>query len=322
MRSLHILLRSVQDLHNKSMKTNYPLSIIYILTILAMFFWSIAFIWVRQAYDLGLQPLTVVFLRLVVASVVLTIVTKLLKINETIDKSDYKFIFFLAFSEPFCYFLGESFGMLFVTPTLAALIVSTIPLIAPIFAWLFLKEKVGIYEIIGLLVSFLGVLILVIDDLNLGGKLIGILLMLIAVIGGTSYMIILKVLADKYPALTITKYQTYIGMLLFMPLFFIFDFKGFFAMGSNSISSLRYIFLLGALPSSFSFTFLAVAVRKLGVTKTNIFTNLIPVFVGLLSFFILKEPFTTAKIIAIAVVITGLFISQWEKIKTAMRSRY
>ena len=294
------------------MKKVYPLSVVYLLTVLAMVFWSLAFIWVRQVYDLGFRPLTVVFLRLVVASVVLTIITKIMNIKETIKREDYKLIFFLAFSEPFCYFLGESFGMLYVTPTLASIIVSTIPLVTPIFAWMFLREKVGIFEIVGLLVSFAGVLVLVIEDLNLGGKLIGILLMVIAVISGTAYGIILKVLADKYPALTITKYQTYVGMLLFLPLFYIFDYKYFIGI-PIAIISFKYIFLLGALPSSLSFTFLAISVRRLGVVKTNIFTNLIPVMTGVMAFYVLNEPFSEMKMLAMSIVVIGLFISQMKR---------
>lgn len=295
------------------MRKEYPLSVVYILTILAMFFWSIAFIWVRQVFDLGFRPITVVFLRLIVASVVLTTSAKILNVKEKIKKEDYKLFFFLAFSEPFCYFLGESFGMLYVTPTLASIIVSTIPLVTPIFAWMFIKERVNIYEIIGLVVSFSGVLILVIEDLNLGGKLIGILLMVLAVISGTAYGIILKKLTDNYSALMITKIQTYIGMLLFMPLFFIFEFRQFLSI-PFAISNFRYIVLLGALPSSLSFTFLAVAVHKLGVVRTNVFTNLIPVFTAVLAFYILKEEFSVFKIFAMGIVIIGLFVSQLHRI--------
>jgi len=297
------------------MKKDYPIGVVYFVTILAMFFWSCAFIWVSQAYAIGFRPITVVFFRLIVASVVLTIITKFMGIKDTIKKEDYKLIFFLAFAEPFCYFLGESFGMLFVSPTLASILVSTIPLVTPIFAWMFLKEKVGLFEIVGLIVSFLGVVILVMEDLNLEAKLIGVFLMLIAVFGGTAYGILLKLLADKYPALTITKYQTYIGVILFMPLFFIFEFNQF--LGLFSQSTLRYFFplfkyilLLGALPSSFSFTFLAVAVRRLGVVKTNIFSNLIPVFTGLMAYLILKEPFSLSKMLAMGIVVVGLFVSQ------------
>ncbi|MDD4155090.1 MAG: DMT family transporter [Candidatus Cloacimonetes bacterium] len=300
------------------MRKDFPLSIVYIFATLAMFFWSIAFIWVQQSLEAGFRPLTIIFLRLLVASIVLTVVTKLFRIKEKIAQEDRKWIFILAFCEPFCYFLGETFGMLFVTATTASVIVSTIPLITPIFAWFLIHEKVNIYEIIGLIISFLGVLVLVVEDLNIGGKLIGFVLMFIAVISGTGYGITLKKLTDNYTALTITKFQTIIGMLLFKPLFLIFDLKQYFSEPIN-LYSLKHIILLGLFPSSISFTFLAIVVRKIGVVRANVFSYLIPVFTAILAYYILGEKFSESKIIAILIVIFGLIISQLHKFEFSRR---
>jgi len=295
------------------MKREYPISIIYVLAVVAMFFWGIAFVWVTQAYDAGFRPLTVVFLRLVIASVILTIISYALENRETIHKKDYLFFFFLAFSEPFCYFMGESFGMLYVSPTLASIIIATVPLVTPIFAWMFLKEQVNLFEIIGLITSFLGVAILVVERSDAQNHLLGVLLMFVAVLGGTSYGIILKKLTAGYSALTITKYQTYIGMLLFLPLFYIFDYHNVTQAGFT-LQDYRYILLLGALPSVISFTLLAMAVRRLGIVRTNVFSNLIPVFTGLMAFYTLKETFSNIKLIGMAIVIVGLCISQMNKL--------
>jgi drug/metabolite transporter (DMT)-like permease len=48
--------------------------------------------------------------------------------------------------------------------------------------------------------------------------------------------------------------------------------------------------------------------------KANVFTNLIPVFTGLFSFFILGETFTPLKIIGILLVMSGVVLSQSQKI--------
>ena len=296
------------------MRKDYPLSVVYLFAVVAMFFWSLAFIWVPQAYDLGFRPFTVLFFRLIVASVVLTIASVLLDSNEKITKKDKKLFFLLAFAEPFCYFMGESFGMLYVTPTMAATIVATIPLVTPFFAWFFMREGVNIYEIIGLIVSFAGVLVLVMQDLNLGGEPLGVILMFVAVLSGCFYCIILKKLTSNYNPITITRYQTYIGMLMFMPFFFIFDTVPFLK-ADFSLIDFRYILYLGVLPSSVSFTLMAVTVHRIGIVRTNVFSNIIPVLTAILAFFILKESFTAVKIVAMFVVIFGLVISQINKLK-------
>jgi len=296
------------------MKREYPLPIVYSLTVIAMFFWGIAFVWVTQAYDIGFRPFTLVFLRLAVASVVLTIASNIVKTKEKIQRKDYKYFFLLAFAEPFMYFMGESFGMLYVSPTLASIIIATVPLFTPIFAWLLLREKVNMYEIVGLFVSFLGVSALVIENLSLGGQPKGILLMFVAVLGGTAYGITLKKLTGSYSALTITKYQTYIGLFLFIPFFYIFDYRQFIRAGFTLVDY-KYILLLGALPSSISFTLLAIAVHRLGIVRTNIFSYLIPVFSGLMAFYVAIEPFSAVKIVGMLIVILGLCISQIDKLR-------
>jgi len=210
--------------------------------------------------------------------------------------------------------MGESFGMLYVSPTLASIIISTIPLITPIFAWMLLREQVNIYEIIGLIVSFVGVSVLVIENLQLDGRPIGILLMFVAVLGGTFYGITLKKLTGSYSALTITKYQTYIGLLLFMPFFYFHDYRQFIHT-SFAWSDYKYIFLLGILPSSISFTLLAMAVRRLGIVRANIFSYLIPVFTALMAFYVAIEPFSTVKIVGMGIVVAGLCLSQVNKLR-------
>jgi drug/metabolite transporter (DMT)-like permease len=51
----------------------------------------------------------------------------------------------------------------------------------------------------------------------------------------------------------------------------------------------------------------------LGISKANIFSNLIPVFTAIFSFVILSEHFTIQKLAGMLLVITGVFISEMNK---------
>jgi len=296
------------------MKKELSPFVIYTLLIIAMVFWSFAFIWIKQLLNIGFLPLTIVFFRLIIAASFMTLLCYFLNIQEKIHRQDYKYLFLLAFAEPFCYFLGENFGMQYVSASLASLMVALIPPITPIFAWIFIKEKVCFNQIIGLVISFLGVIVLVAEDWNLQGTINGVLLMLLAVLSGTVFTILLRRLVNKYSALTITKWQTIIGMLLYLPLFFLFDFQKFIHT-RFVIYDYKNIICLGALASSIAFVFLTMGVKRIGVVRTNIFTNLIPVFAGVFAFFVLREPLTTAKIIAMLIVLAGLFMSQAKREK-------
>jgi len=72
---------------------------------------------------------------------------------------------------------------------------------------------------------------------------------------------------------------------------------------------------LSVFASVIAFVLFAGAVRKVGVTRTNVFVNLIPVFTAILSWFILDEILTLSKWIGILVVVIGLFVSQVGKIR-------
>jgi drug/metabolite transporter (DMT)-like permease len=290
------------------MKKN-SLTIVYTYAILAMLFWSFAFIGVKKLYDYGFKPITVVFFRLVIASIILHLIGFFFFKQEKVRKEDYGRFFLLAFFEPFCYFMGESFGMQYVSASLASIIVALIPLVTPLFAWFVIKEKVNIFEIIGLIVSFAGVLLLVVNDFRLEGRIIGYLLMFVAVLGGTNYGIVLRTIADNYSALTIVKVQTLLGALLFLPFFLWWELP-YFKTQAFIPQPYALLSLLAIFPSSIAFILLTIVVRNIGVVRANVFTNLIPIMTGLLSFFLINEQFNLIKISAMFVVIIGLFISQ------------
>jgi drug/metabolite transporter (DMT)-like permease len=122
---------------------------VYTAATLAALFWGFSFVWFKQAF-LVYKPITIVFLRLVIATVLLNVYIKVAGKKQKIDKKDYKLFLLLAFFEPFCYFLGESFGLTFVSATVGAIIISTIPLFTPFLTYFLIKEKITIYGIVGL----------------------------------------------------------------------------------------------------------------------------------------------------------------------------
>ena len=55
----------------------------------------------------------------------------------------------LALFEPFLYFLGESFGLTYVSATVGSVLISTIPVFATIGAWLIFREKLKANKLCG-----------------------------------------------------------------------------------------------------------------------------------------------------------------------------
>jgi len=212
------------------------------------------------------------------------------------------------------YFLGESFGLKFVSPTISSAIIATIPLFASIAAVLFVREKAGWLTWIGILVSIIGIIFMLVNrDFSLTASPKGVALLLLAVFSAVVYSALVKRLTHKYSALTIISYQNLLGAFYFLPLFLIFDFKHFIQVIPNRELVLA-ILQLAFFGSCLAYLFFIMAVAKLGMVKTNIFSNLIPVFTAIFAYFVIHEIFTAQKVVGVMLVVSGIMVSQLQTV--------
>jgi drug/metabolite transporter (DMT)-like permease len=196
------------------------------------------------------------------------------------------------------------------SPTISAVIIAMIPLFTPLLAFFALKEKLSWLNISGIFISFLGIGIMLINpDLSLGASPAGVLLLLAAVASAVIYSVFLKRLTEKYSPLSIITYQNAIGVMYFLPLFLLLDFKSFIQVRPN-LELIAALLQLAVFASSLAFIFFTMAVRELGVSRTNVFSNLIPVFTAIFSFIFISETFTVNKIAGMVIVISGVMITQ------------
>ena len=282
---------------------------IYIALTFAMVFWGLSFIWYKQAY-VNFRPATVILLRLFVSSPALLIASLLLNRLKWPALKDMKYFLLMALFEPFLYFLGESYGMLYVSSTLASIIIATIPLITPFASYYFYREKLTTNNYLGILVSFIGVLLVVYIDGTTGeAPWFGILLMLMAVLSTLGYTVLIKRLSDKYNALSILWFQNLIGGIYFIPLF-LFTEAGSVNWKELAMKDFLPVLYLAVFASSFAFIFFIRGIQKLGITKSVVFTNFIPIVTAVFAVIILHEQIPVLKIAGIAVTVLGLIMSQ------------
>ena len=283
--------------------------VVYIAVVFAMVFWAFSFVWVKEVY-VAYGPLTTVFFRLIIATLLMLLYSwasrKLLKV----EKKDYKTFLLLAFFEPFLYFMGESFGLKYVTSTMGAMIIATIPLFSPVAASRFYGEKLSVRNLIGIILSFIGVGIVVFDSsFNFVASPLGIGLEFLAVFAAIAYTVVLKDLSTKYNVTTIITYQNFIGIFFFMPFWLIFESKTLLNTPFN-LPAFIAIVKLALFASCIAFILYTYSVKKLGINDANIFINIIPVLTAIFAWYILDEPLGLRKLAGITVVIAGLFIAQ------------
>lgn len=291
----------------------------YLKAILAMMCWSVTFVWIKVAL-VTYRPYEITFLRLVLAVLLLFIVMWLGKMSEKVSKKDYLRLMLVAFCEPFMYFIGEANGMQYVSSTLGSLVISTIPIFAALGAWLILRERISFMLLLGLLVSCLGVGVMSLGSGDLSANTKGIMFLMIAVFAGVFYSITVRNLTHRYSALTIVFWQSLFGMLYFLPLFLYYDGSHFLAV-KHSTEGLLTIAGMSLFASVGAFMLYTGVIRELGVVKSNVFTNLIPVFTVVLAYLILGDTLSPLAALGLALALTGLVLSQYKDLQKLSRKK-
>lgn len=282
---------------------------VYAAITFSMICWSFSFIWTRMALE-SFPPVTLITVRLMLASLLLFAFAKFTGKFRRLDSGDWKYFLVLSFFEPFLYYIGETYGLTLVKPTLAAVIITTIPVFAPIFAFVFLKERFTFVNMGGILVSMAGVYLIM--NKSAGSEntsSYGVALLFLAVMSAIVYGLILRKIPEKYSATNIIFYQSSFGLLYFAPTLLIVDFQH---LNEQTITfkSLGALFMLTVFASVIAFVLFADVVRKIGITKSQVFTNLIPVFTALFSWMLFNENINYLQWFGVFVVILGVFISQ------------
>ena len=287
-----------------------------------MLIWAGAGIAVKEAL-LVFTPLTLIVLRFTLAVVLMVTIGLIFRQNEIlglqrVEKKDIPLFLLGGLFQPFLYFIFETYTYdCFASPTIAEAMLSTQPVLAPIFAFALLRERVTRNNIIGIVISTIGMLMLLLvgaGDFVLGNSW-GILLAFVTVSMSVSYSIILRRIPSHYSPLSIVFYVQSFSLLLFYILWggaWVFTpFQPLEVLEPiQLLKPVLSVLYLAIFASVAAFVLFCYTVRKIGVTRANVFNNVRPVFTALIMWILMDEILPIWKLIGILIIIFGLFISQ------------
>ena len=300
----------------------------YIAIVAAMLIWAGAGIAVKEALVI-FSPLTLIVMRFTLAVLLMLSIGLLFRHNsivglQRVERKDIPLFLLGGLFQPFLYFIFETYTyQSFSSPTVAEALLSTQPVMAPLFAWVLLRERVTRNNILGIVLSTLGVMMLLMmggGPLAMGDGSIGkgVLLAVLTVSMSVSYSVVLRRIPTHYTPLSIVFYVQSFALVLFYVLWAVMD-RGNGLLGDDGIrllgegqwvKSLLSVGYLAVLASVTAFILFCYTVRKIGVTRANVFNNVRPVFTAILMWIIFGEILPIWKIIGIIIIIIGLFISQ------------
>lgn len=287
----------------------------YILLVLAMILWSLSYLVSNEALK-TFTPTMLVATRMTMATVILGIIGRISGQLKRIHWRDSKYFLIAALCEPTLYFIFEASGLNTVSPTISSVILSLIPLFTPIFAFIFLRERLSAINIIGLVVSILGVMFVIYEKEQFSADLKGVMFLLLAVVSAIMYSIILRKVPIKYNTITIVFHMFLASIIYLIPLALVLNAPCTSIRAQFTWESISYAASLALFASCGAFLFYSYGIIKLGASKASAFNNIQPALTALFSFLIFGEILSSFKIFGIVLVIAGLFVSQ---IKTKNR---
>ena len=192
----------------------------------------------------------------------------------------------------------------------ASLLMLTTPiLIVFIAAWI-LKERLGIIKIAGLLLGIAGAVILVAGKENAGqgnSILWGDILIIINAVSYTFYFVLVKPLMLKYNPVVIIRWIFTFGLLLILPFgwteFTVIKWEQF-----NNVD-ITCIILVVFTGTFLAYLFNVYGIKILGASIAGFYIYTQPVFAALIAMIFLKEELSLYKIIAAALIFTGVYLA-------------
>lgn len=287
--------------------------LIYIASTVAITLWGMSYIWTDKIIAQGIPIFYFVFVRILLAGIILFLFNTAYGRIKRIQKQDWPKFLLLAFFEPFIYFLCETFGLkLTGSPTISAMVIATIPIFSIGAGILFFKEKVSAVNITGILLSLVGIVMVAMSKGELGQNFVwGIILLLIAVISEVGHASITKSLAGIYSSQIIVMYQFLIGSVYLLPLFLWKGLDDFDPEVYLSADVWYPLICLAVLCSSLAFSLWVSTIKSLGVAKSSIFSALIPVAAAIIAWILGHEILNSRQWVGIVISALGVVLSQY-----------
>jgi len=291
----------------------------YIMLVCATLFWAGNFVVGKFAFLTNIPPLSLVFYRWLLVWLILLPFTfkEILKFKDTI-LNNLPLLFFLGFTSVG---LFNSFTYLSLVHTQvinATLFNTAIPAVIILLCFLFNIEKTNKFQILGLIISVLGILS-IITKLDIGILLSlnfnkGDIIMMGGVISWGVYSTLLKKKKFTLPLLTLVHVICTFGLICVFPQF-LYEFSQGQVIKID-INLFYTLIFLALFPSIGSYYCWAGAVSIIGANRAGIFLSLIPLFSTIMAIILFNEQFNFYHSLGATLIVLGLFLL-YKEIKDA-----
>lgn len=270
--------------------------------------WGSAFPGIKLGLE-GLSAANLTLLRFAVASLCFLLFLLATKRRLSPRREDVPYFFLAGVLGITIYHLALNYGELHVSAGAASLIIATAPAITAVVAFFTLRDRLPLLGWVGFLVSFVGVLLIVLGDgaaLHFNPYA---LLVLLSALVTAFFTVLQKPLFARYEAVEVTAFATWAGtvpLLIFLP--------GLFADAADAgRSALLATVYIGIFPAAVAYAQFSYAISKMPVTLATTFLYAVPVFSLFFSWLLLGEIPSLLMLSGGAVALSGIAIVSYAK---------
>lgn len=274
---------------------------------LAVVFWGTSFVATKTVL-LEIKPVTVIILRLILASILLTIIALSTKRSFSVNLKSHGWIFILALIATFHLWIQVT-GLQYTTASNTGWIIGTAPIFMAVFGLIFYKEKVTILQLAGILIAMFGLLLLIGKGNILNIDLIenkGDLLVLGSAFTWGVYSMVNKKISLTYSPLMTILYLFLMMAIIIIP--FNLNSDTFNSVINLSLLGWISILFLGLFCSGIAYVIWAQALRDMESAKVGAFLYFEPFVTVLAAWFFLNEAITLMMILSGLLITVGVFI--------------
>lgn len=264
--------------------------------------WGASFFFIEVMLT-DIEPITAMWLRFVVGSLGLVMVTKSLGLKYAVLRDlwkDYAVTGLLISAAPF---ILIALGQQSISGSMTSIIMALSPITTMVVAhFLTSDEKLSINKIIGAVLGITSVVVLMLPNVSGESSIIGQLMVVLATLCFAFGTIYAKRLHAVPPMLNALGQCVY-AVIWITPLMVIFESP---AELNPSISSWLAVFGIGFLSTTLGFVFFYNILKAGGASNVILVSFLVPISASLLGVFILNETFESEMWVAYVVVIFAL----------------
>lgn len=262
-----------------------------------------------------IPPLTLVWLRFIIAFVVLYAILKIAEKKQkkkvTIRKKDWLLFAWIGFIGYFisitCQFIGTKLS----DAHTGSLVTSATPAFMVIFAAIILKEKLTARRLLSTIIATIGVIIVIGWDIEIGSYFIGTIILVGAAITWALLSIYVKIASVRFSSLVITTYAIFFSLFFITP-FMIWELQSASFETVNTYVILGVVYL-GVVSTAGAFFLWNKGLELMDASIGSLFFFFQPIVGSLLGWLLLNETLNSNFFIGGILIVCSVFITTFEK---------